>query len=126
MMGQLTGAGAVLTSKSEAAQNSATKLRCARFLDEAKLKTLTKEPTKAELYDFIRGFYEERSFSQEKNGQQVDVIKLAVKPGVSTKDLEDLARAFEAIGYFNVGDVLAGSAADMASKAKDKLTGLFS
>ncbi len=126
MMGQLTGAGAVLTSKSEAAQNSATKLRCARFLDEAKLKTLTKEPTKAELYDFIRGFYEERSFSQEKNGQQVDVIKLAVKPGVSTKDLEDLARAFEAIGYFNVGDVLAGSAADMASKARDKLTGLFS
>ncbi|AMR67332.1 hypothetical protein A0T30_13525 [Aquipseudomonas alcaligenes] len=126
MMGQLTGAGAVLTSKSEAAQNSATKLRCARFLDEAKLKTLTKEPTKAELYDFIRGFYEERSFSQEKSGQQVDVVKLAVKPGVSTKDLEDLARAFEAIGYFNVGDVLAGGAADMASKAKDKLTGLFS
>lgn len=126
MMGQMTGAGAVLTGKSEAAQSSATKLRCARFLDEAKLKTLTKEPTKAELYDFIRDFYEERSFTQEKDGQSVEVIKLAVKPGVVAKDLENLARAFEAVGYFNVGDVLAGGAVDMANKAKDKLAGLFS
>lgn len=126
MMGQMTGAGAVLTSKSEAAQSSATKLRCARFLDEAKLKTLTKEPTKAELYDFIRGFYEERSFTQEKDGQQVETTKLAVKSGVSAKDLDNLARAFEAVGYFNVSDVLAGGAADMADKAKDKLIGFFS
>ncbi|HBP6021025.1 TPA: hypothetical protein L6A14_24335 [Pseudomonas aeruginosa] len=126
MMGQMTGAGAVLTSKSEAAQSSATKLRCARFLDDAKLKTLAKEPTKAELYGFIRGFYEERSFTQEKDGQQVETLKLVVKPGVSPKDLENLARAFEAVGYFNVGDVLVGGAADVASKAKDKLTGLFS
>lgn len=126
MMGQMTGAGAVLTTKSEAAQSSATKLRCARFLDEAKLKTLTKEPTKAELYDFIRSFYEERSFTQTKNDEQIEVTKLAVKPGIVAKDLENLARAFEAIGYFNVSDVLAGGAADMASKAKDKLSGFFS
>ena len=126
MMGQMTGAGAVLTSKCEATQSSATKLRCARFLDDAKLKTLTKEPTKAELYDFIRGFYEERSFTQEKDGQQAETLKLAIKPGVSPKALENLARAFEAVGYFNVSDVLVGGAADMADKAKDKLLGLFS
>lgn len=126
MMGQMTGAGTVLTSKSEAAQSSATKLRCARFLDDAKLKTLTKEPTKAELYDFIRGFYEESSFTQEKDGQQVKILKLAIKSGVSSRDLENLARAFEVIGYFNVGDVLVGGAVDMANKAKDKITGLFS
>jgi len=126
MMGQMTGAGAVLANKSEVAQSSATKLRCARFLDDTKLRTLTREPTKAELYDFIRSFYEERSFTQEKNGESLEVNRLAVKPGFTTKDLESLARAFEAIGYFNVSDVLAGGAADIASKAKGKLTGLFS
>lgn len=126
MMGQMTGAGTVLTNKCEATQSSATKLRCARFLDDAKLKTLTKEPTKAELFDFISSFYEERSFSQEKDGQQIETLKLAIKPGVSPKALENLARAFEAVGYFNVSDVLVGGAADMADKAKGKLLGLFS
>src|SRR5690606_17011084 len=58
VMGQMTGAGAVLTDKSNTAQGSATRLRCAQFLDEAKLRMLTREPTKAELHDFIRGFYE--------------------------------------------------------------------
>ena len=53
MMGQMTGAGTVLTNKCEATQSSATKLRCARFLDDAKLKTLTKEPTKAVSYTHL-------------------------------------------------------------------------
>lgn len=126
LMSQMTSAGTVLTGKSNAAQNSATKLRCAQFLDEGKLTLLTKEPTKAEFFDFIRGFYEERPFIQEKDGQQVEVFRLAVKRGVEIKDLENLAKAFEAIGYFNVGDVLMGAAADVAGKAKDKITGLFS
>jgi len=52
-MTQMTGAGAVLTEKSNTAQSSATKLRCAQYLDESKLKSLTREPTKADLYDFI-------------------------------------------------------------------------
>lgn len=126
MMGQMTGAGTVLTNKCEATQSSATKLRCARFLDDAKLKTLTKEPTKAQLYEFIKGFYEERTFTQEKDGQQIESLKLAIKPGVSPKALENLAQAFETIGYFKVSDVLVGGAADIADKAKDKLFGLFS
>jgi len=126
LMSQMTGAGAVLTGKSSSAQSSATKLRCAQFLDENKLKFLTKEPTKADLYDFIRNFYEERAFIQEKDGQKNEVTKLAIKHGHTNKDLENLAKAFEAIGYFNVSDVLKGTAADVAGKAKDKLTGLFS
>lgn len=126
LMSQMTSAGTVLTSKSNAAQSSATKLHCAKFLDEAKLKMLTKEPTKAELHDFIRGFYEERSFTQEKDGQKIEVTRLAVKLDVDTKDLENLAKAFEVIGYFNVSDVIMGTAADVAGKAKDKLVGIFS
>lgn len=125
-LSQMTSAGAVLTNKASTTQSSATKLRCAPFLDESKLRVLTAEPTKAELFDFIRGFYEPRAFTLEKDGQKTEVTKLAVKPGVSLQALENLAKAFEAIGYFNVGDVLKGTAADVAGKAKDKLAGLFS
>jgi len=126
VMGQMTGAGAVLTDKSNTAQGSATRLRCAQFLDEAKLRMLTREPTKAELHDFIRGFYEERTFKQEKDGQTSEVTRLAVKRGLANRELENLAKAFEAIGYFSMGDVLKNAAGDAAAKAKDKLTGLFS
>ncbi|KJK07770.1 hypothetical protein D3C77_287030 [compost metagenome] len=125
-LSQMTSAGTVLNNKASATQSSATKLRCAPFLDEGKLRVLTAEPTKAELFAFIRGFYEERAFTLEKDGQKTEVTKLAVKPGASLQELENLAKAFEAIGYFNVGDVLKSTAADVAGKAKDKLTGLFS
>lgn len=126
LMTQMTGAGTVLTNKSDTAQSSATKLRCAQYLDEKKLKTLTREPTKAELYGFIFDHYEERVFVEEKEGERKEIIKLAIKKNQSTKDLESLAKAFEAIGYFNVSDVLKGAASDVAGKAKDTLAGLFS
>lgn len=126
LMTQMTAAGAVLTGKSDTAQSSATKLRCAQYLDEAKLRSLTREPTKAELYGFISEFYEERVFTQEKDGQQTEVTRLVIKPGRSLGELESLARAFEATGYFNVGDVLKSAAADAAGKAREKLGSLFS
>jgi hypothetical protein len=126
LMTQMTGAGTVLADKSNSAQSSATKLRCAKYLDESKLKSLTREPTKMELYDFIIGFYEERVFTEEKDGETREITKLAIKNNRSSKDLENLAKAFEAIGYFNVSDVIKGTAVDVASKAKDKLAGLFS
>lgn len=127
LMTQMTGAGTVLTDKSNATQSSATKLRCAQYLDEGKLKSLTREPTKAELYDFILGFYEERSVVvASKDAEEQTVTKLAIKRDKNSKELESLARAFEAIGYFNVTDVLKGTAADVAGKAREKLSGLFS
>lgn len=127
LMTQMTGAGTVLTDKSNSAQASATKLRCAQYLDEGKLKSLTREPTKAELYDFILGFYEERSVVvASKDAEEQTVTKLGIKRDKNSKDLESLARAFEAIGYFNVSDVLKSTAADVAGKAREKLSGLFS
>jgi hypothetical protein len=125
LMSQMTGAGKVLTGKSNSAQNSAIKLRCAQYLDEGKLKSLTHEPTKIDLYDFIKSFYEERFFTEEKDGEAMEVTKLAIKKNQSTKDLENLAKSFEAIGYFNVADVIKGTASDLAGKAKDKLAGFF-
>lgn len=127
LMTQMTGAGTVLTDKSNSAQASATKLRCAQYLDEGKLKSLTREPTKAELHDFILGFYEERSVVvASKDAEEQTVTKLGIKRDKNSKELESLARAFEAIGYFNVSDVLKGTAADVAGKAREKLSGLFS
>lgn len=124
---QMTSAGAVLTQKSDVAQGSATKLQCAQFLDENKLKALTKEPTKQELEGFIRSFYELRTFKEVKEGQPTqEVNKLALRRELTVAQYESLAKAFEAIGYFNVSDVLKSTAVDAASKAKDKLAGFFS
>lgn len=127
LMVQMTSAGTVLTDKSSSAQASATKLRCAQYLDEGKLKALTREPTKAELYNFILDFYKEQEILvASKDDEKQAVTKLVIKTSKNSQELESLARAFEAIGYFNVSDVLKGTAADVAGKARDKLSGLFS
>lgn len=128
LMAQMTGAGEVLTEKTDSAQAGATKLRCAQFLDESKLRSLTREATKAELYDLIMGFYEERSVvvARDEAGDQKTELKLCIKRDHKTKQLESLAQAFDAIGYFRVGDVLLGTATEAVGKARDKLSGLFS
>ncbi|WP_373377332.1 hypothetical protein [Cupriavidus nantongensis] len=123
---QMTAAGTVLRNRAEDVQSSATRLRCAANLDLDKLRMLTREPTKADLCDFISGFYEEREMTVETNGQKSKVKRMVIRRTHASRELETLARAFEAIGYFNVGDVLMGSAMDAAGKAKDKIAGLFS
>lgn len=127
LMTQLTGAGAVLAGRSETTQASANKLKCAAHLDEAKLRSLTREATKVELFDVIRAHYEEREIEEtDGDGIKKKVERLVLKSGYGSKELEDLARAFDAIGYFKVGEVLKGAASDAAEKAKEKLAGLFS
>lgn len=126
LMTKMTSAGTILTGKSDDVQGSATKLLCAQYLDENKLRSLTREPSKMGLFDFIKDFYEEQSFIEEKDGETREMIKLVIKKDQPTRELETLAKAFEAVGYFNISDVLKGAAADVAGKAKDKLAGLFS
>ncbi len=126
MMSKMTSAGAVLASRADAAQSSAIKLKCAQCLDENKLKILTRDPVKSELYGFVLEFYEERVFVEDKDGQKNDVSKMILKNNLSKNDLEKLAEAFEVVGYFNVGDVLKGTASDVANKAKEAISGWFS
>ncbi len=124
---QLTSAGSVLVDRSEAMQASANKLRCATYLNEGKLRLLTREPTKAKLFDFIRSHYEEREVDEaDGSGNNHKFRKLVLKSGYRSEELEKLARAFETIGYFKLGDVLKGTTSDAAAKAKEKLMGLFS
>ena len=127
LMTQLTGAGAVLAGRSETTQASANKLKCAAHLDEAKLRSLTREASKAELFYVIRAHYEEREIGEaDGDGVEQKVKRLVLKSGYGSKELEDLARAFDVLGYFKVGEVLKGAASDAAEKAKEKLAGLFS
>ena len=123
---QLTGAGNVLAQKSSTHQASSIKIRCAKFLDEGRLKTLTREPTKAQLYEFIISFYEEKQFIDKKNDTEREVTRLVLRDKFTNIQLEHLSQAFVTIGYFNTSDVIKGTASDMAGKAKDKFTGLFS
>lgn len=127
LMTQMAGAGTVLTNKSDTAQTSAIMLRCAQYLDVGKLETLTRDPTKAKLFDYIVGFYEERQVViPGKGAKQQTKTKLVIKYDKKTKELKKLARAFEVIGYFNVSEVLKGTAADITSKARKRMSGLFS
>jgi len=126
LMTQLTGAGAVLAGRNETTQASANKLKCAAYLDEAKLRSLTREPTKIELFDVVRSHYEEREVEEEKDGVKQKSTKLVLKANYASRELEELGRTFDAIGYFKMGDVLKGAASDAAEKAKEKLAGFFS
>lgn len=126
LMSQMTGAAVVLEGKSNAVLIRTTKLRCACHLDESKLKSLTHEPTKAQLYTLIRNSYEEQVLNQQKNGQKYEITKLVIKQGYTVKDIENLASAFETIGYFSDTNRAQCTTADVACKTKSKLAGLLS
>ena len=51
---------------------------------------------------------------------------MVVKSGLAAKEVEELSKAFQAIGYFDASEVIKGSMSDAASKAKDRMAGLFS
>lgn len=119
LMQRLTSAGTILTNQTQAAQQGAARLRCAQFLDERKLKLLTREPTKVELYGFIMSFYEEREIHMEgKDGASSAAVKLAIKKEKTVNEFEALAAAFVSIGYFDTTEVLKGNATDLAGRAK--------
>jgi hypothetical protein len=126
LMQQLTSAGTILTGQAHTAQQGAARLRCAQFLDERKLKLLTKEPTKAEFYGFIMSFYEEREIhTGGTDGASNVVVKLAIKKDKTADELEALAGAFTSIGYFDATEVMKGNAADLAGRAKGMFTEIF-
>ncbi|MGE4339717.1 MAG: hypothetical protein AB7E55_27700 [Pigmentiphaga sp.] len=124
LMQQMTSAGGILVGKTNSAQNNVTRIRCARVLNVARLHSLTREPTRIPLYDFILGFYEERMEVSEKDGSEAKAMVL--RQDCDTGELERLAKAFEAVGYFDAGEVAKGATVDVALKAKNKLVGLFS
>ncbi|AWH20115.1 hypothetical protein [Stenotrophomonas sp. ZAC14D2_NAIMI4_6] len=126
LMTQLTGAGKVLNERSEAAQSSATKLSCARYLDEERVRSLTRDPTRQELGEWIISHYEPHMVQETKDETTVEVERLVLKADYGVRELEDLAQSFQAIGYFSVSDVVAGKVTDLASKATRGISNLWS
>lgn len=126
LLSKFTSAGTVLTQIASETKKSCTKIRCARFLDERKLKSVMRDPTHKEVYNFIIGCYEKRTFKDKDKEPTENKTKLVVRKDISQDELESLEQAFDTIGYFNASDVMAGAAQDIAEKAKNTFTGLFS
>ncbi|WP_397471541.1 hypothetical protein [Rheinheimera sp.] len=115
MMSLMTGAASELNAKTNVTKNSYIKLSCPKELDLSKLKSLTSEPTKQQLYTLVMSFYEVKSLTKVVDGAEKTIDVHVLKQDVATEQLERLAKIFDAIGYFKVADVL-----------KSKVAGLFS
>ena len=123
-MQQMTSAGDILVGMADSARSSAARIRCPGVLNVTRLHSLTRDPTKIPLYDFIFGFYEERTEVSEKDGSEAHIAVL--RQDCDARNLEKLVNAFDAIGYFDAAEVAKGAALGVAMKAKDKLAGQFS
>ncbi|ABI40275.1 conserved hypothetical protein [Shewanella sp. MR-4] len=115
MISALNGAAGVLNAKSNATNNSYIKLSCPKELDLSKLKSLTSEPTKQQLYNLVMSFYEVKNITKLVDGSEKSIDVYVLKQDITTEQLDRLAKIFDAIGYFKVADVL-----------KSKVAGLFS
>lgn len=109
MIAQFQGALKSVDNKSNTYQNSANRLQIPRVLDNDRLKSLTSEPTKKPLYDFIFVNYETKI---NKVGDKT-IEELTLKEDIETEVLDKMAEAFKALGYFNMDNILKSKASGM-------------
>lgn len=114
MMAQFQGALKSVDNKSNVYQNSANRLQSPKILDDERFKSLTEEPTKKPLYDFVIVNYE----LQEIEIDNKKVKKLILKENVETETLDKMSEIFKALGYFNMDNIL-------KSKASGMIKGIF-
>jgi hypothetical protein len=114
MVAQFQGALKSVDNKSNIYQNSANRLQNPKILDVDRLKELTSEPTKKPLYNFIMENYELKEMETKDGKKNV----YALKQDISTEILDKMAQIFQAIGYFDMGNIV-------ASKASSFVKGIF-
>jgi hypothetical protein len=114
MMAQFQGALKSVDNKSNVYQNSANRLQSPKILDDERFKSLTEEPTKKPLYDFVIVNYE----LQEVEIDNKKVKKLILKENVETETLDKMSEIFKSLGYFNMDNIL-------KSKVSGVLKGVF-
>lgn len=114
MMAQFQGALKSVDNKSNVYQNSANRLQSPKILDDERFKSLTEEPTKKPLYDFVIVNYE----LQEIEIDNKTVKKLILKEDIKTETLDKMSEIFKALGYFDMDNIL-------KSKASGMLKGVF-
>ena len=88
--------------KSNQYQNSAYRLNCPKILNIERLKSLTDEPTKRQLYDIIIENYERKKVKIDN-----EVIEqFELKGNILTKNLDEMVEIFKALGYFEVTNIV--------------------
>ena len=106
MVAQFQHALKSVDNKSNTYQNSVNRLQNPKFLDVDRLKELTSEQTKKPLYDFIIENYELKEVGTE-DGKET---KYVLKQNIPTDALDKMAQYFQAIGYFDMGNIIASKA----------------
>lgn len=100
-------------------QNSLNQLQCPRELDVSRLKSLTSEPMKKPLFDFIINNYEEKT--AEIKGKERKSVML--KENIDTEVLDKMGEVFKSIGYFNMENIVTGKTLEGVAKIKKGLLG---
>ncbi|MDQ7060403.1 MAG: hypothetical protein Q9M43_04485 [Sulfurimonas sp.] len=114
MMAQFQGALKSVDNKASIYQNTANRLHNPKVLDEERFKSLTEEPTKKPLYDFVIVNYELKMI--ETDNEKVE--NLVLKEDVTTEVLDKMSEIFKALGYFDMDNIL-------KSKASGMIKGIF-
>lgn len=114
MMAQFQGALKSVDNKASVYQNSANRLQSPKVLDAERFKSLTEEPTKKPLYDFVIINYKEKYIVIDNK----KVAKFFLKEDIETETLDKMAEIFKALGYFDMDNIL-------KSKASGMLKGVF-
>jgi hypothetical protein len=115
LVAQFQGAIKSVDNKTSKHQNLIERIHCPRFLDIERLKSLTNEPTKKQLYEFIIENYEEKILSV-KNTQKETI---SLKDNIKTEILDKMAEIFKTIGYFDTGNIIKGKALEGMNKLKE-------
>ena len=95
-------------------QNKVNRLTCPKILDISRLESMTKEPTKRPLFDFIVSNYENKKVKID----DIEKIEYILKSNIETAILEKMGKAFEALGYFDMSNIV-------KDKANNIIGGLF-
>jgi len=101
-----------IDNKSDSYKNSANRLRNPRTLDIERLKKLTSEPTKQPLFNFIIKNYEQKESETENGKEKIYVLK----QNISTDVLDKMAQVFQALGYFDMGNIVASKASNFVKR----------
>ncbi len=114
MMAQFQGALKSVDNKSNVYQNSVNRLQSPKILDDERLKSLTEEPTKKPLYNFVIENYKIKTVEIDNK----KVKRFVLKENVKTEILDKMAEIFKALGYFDMDNIL-------KSKASGMIKGIF-
>jgi len=101
MVAQFQGALKSVDNKSQQLTNASLKIKCPKYLDVERLKELLSEPTQEKTYNFIINNYEEKEIEKDNKITK----KWVLKENIDNIVLDEMAKIFEEIGYFDVKNI---------------------